>query len=52
MELFLTDALVAGLIIIFSVMIDEYANRTDEQFITLEKRRLGALKPVFGDNND
>ncbi|MGY5871845.1 MAG: HAMP domain-containing sensor histidine kinase [Candidatus Thorarchaeota archaeon] len=38
-EFFLTDALVAGLILIFSFMLHDYSNKSDEQFKTLEKRR-------------
>ena len=38
-EFFLTDALLAGLILIFSFMLHDYTNKSDEQFKTLEKRR-------------
>ena len=38
-EFFLTDGLVAGLIIIFSFMLHDYASKTEEQFKTIEKRR-------------
>ncbi len=38
-EFFLTDTLVAALIIISSIMLHTYANKTEEQYSTLEKRR-------------
>ncbi|MGY5876182.1 MAG: sensor histidine kinase [Candidatus Thorarchaeota archaeon] len=39
MEFFLTDLLIASMIIISSVMLHTYANKTEEQYSTLEKRQ-------------
>jgi signal transduction histidine kinase len=38
-EFFLSDLLIAGLIIISSYMINDYSDTTEEQFSSLEKRR-------------
>ncbi|MGY5879479.1 MAG: HAMP domain-containing sensor histidine kinase [Candidatus Thorarchaeota archaeon] len=38
-EFFLTDMLIAGLIIIFSFMLHDYASKSEEQFRTIERRR-------------